>query len=1048
MTAKKRVWKGIFVALLMVGAVFVGLFSINAEAATITVPTDYSTISAAIAAASTGDTIQILDGTYDVTSEITVNKAVNIVGVGTVIVDGGSTASIIFNVTAANANISNIQVQHAASIGINIAATSVKIDNCTVSYNPIGINIETTGDSAVIENCSISNNGDIGIKVAGATVKIRFNTIEYNGNGATEGGIVVTADDTNNLTVAKNDIRYNSYNGIYIYDDNENAVYHEDMVINYNNIYDNSLYGLNYQESATNGSSLDAQYNWWGDPTGCYSPDTGTTYGYNRDASGDELNCPNVEVDYDPWLDAPWDVGGHYALRSYNVWEGTTTVVHTYKEIYAALSSANTADGDTINIRRGHYHLRTAAMDSTDKCLLIQDSITLRAMEPTGTNSYTYGGSHPDGADLSGSAPDIYILDAWEASLSAGTGDGIISLTSAKDFVNITGFTIRRGGSGTYGIHVINTSANYTHIWNCVIELCEDGIVFNGGQKPKIWNCIIRNNTVYGIKYLTGDYGIIANNTIEYNGDGTDNYGGIYLPNTDKYVCIVGNTIKNNDDDGIYIASSTGSYESVIHYNNFKDNVVYAIESAGATVHAEYNCWYNSTAGAWGGKPGDAGVDNYSASVTVTPYYNGSVTAAYAAYAVSGAGASYDARGDVDILATFTENHTYNPFLMFAKFSALPIGTAPSGYTPLTKYLAFNISGRGSAGLTTGSWILIRIYYRTSEIPSGVSEGRIKGVWHYNGTKWVKVTGMVKSTTDTGSYGGYVQVNFTANPTSPILILGNKLPQPKFTYSPSNPTTNDEIEFDASASTDPDGSISTYSWNFGDGTTGTGVKPTHQYDEAGTYTVTLTVTDNAGDEEKYTKKITVTAAAAPGLGVAPGEGRYDLTVSVVKPDGMPVEGAIVSLYSGNVLLAYQFTDASGSVVFSDVEGTYKITAEKQGYRKATSYVTVTEDTSKTIVLGKVPIHLREYVGFTMFEWIVLFFLILAFILMLAFAVTEGWKKYWYVPIILNVLALLFAVIFPLAGLMVFSIWFVVAPILLILITAGIFKDEIKRYGRW
>lgn len=59
----------------------------------------------------------------------------------------------------------------------------------------------------------------------------------------------------------------------------------------------------------------------------------------------------------------------------------------------------------------------------------------------------------------------------------------------------------------------------------------------------------------------------------------------------------------------------------------------------------------------------------------------------------------------------------------------------------------------------------------------------------------------------------------------------------------SNPTN---MSFDASASNDVDGQITSYSWNFGDGTSSTGVLPTHSYATAGTYPVTLTVTDNGG----------------------------------------------------------------------------------------------------------------------------------------------------------------------------------------------------------
>jgi PKD repeat protein len=55
-----------------------------------------------------------------------------------------------------------------------------------------------------------------------------------------------------------------------------------------------------------------------------------------------------------------------------------------------------------------------------------------------------------------------------------------------------------------------------------------------------------------------------------------------------------------------------------------------------------------------------------------------------------------------------------------------------------------------------------------------------------------------------------------------------------------------EILWDASGSSDPDGDALKYSWDFGDGTKGEGVKPTHVYNKAGNYNVTLTVDDGKG----------------------------------------------------------------------------------------------------------------------------------------------------------------------------------------------------------
>jgi alpha-tubulin suppressor-like RCC1 family protein len=59
----------------------------------------------------------------------------------------------------------------------------------------------------------------------------------------------------------------------------------------------------------------------------------------------------------------------------------------------------------------------------------------------------------------------------------------------------------------------------------------------------------------------------------------------------------------------------------------------------------------------------------------------------------------------------------------------------------------------------------------------------------------------------------------------------------------SNPTN---LSFDASASSDVDGQIASYAWDFGDGSAGSGLLPTHTYTSAGIYPATLTVTDNAG----------------------------------------------------------------------------------------------------------------------------------------------------------------------------------------------------------
>ncbi len=88
---------------------------------------------------------------------------------------------------------------------------------------------------------------------------------------------------------------------------------------------------------------------------------------------------------------------------------------------------------------------------------------------------------------------------------------------------------------------------------------------------------------------------------------------------------------------------------------------------------------------------------------------------------------------------------------------------------------------------------------------------------------------------------------------------GNRAPTASFTATPATGQAPLAVSFNGSASSDPDGSIASYRWEFGDGGTATGVQATRTYATAGTFTARLTVTDNAGAIATTTRQITVTA---------------------------------------------------------------------------------------------------------------------------------------------------------------------------------------------
>ncbi|RNI15907.1 PKD domain-containing protein [Methanohalophilus sp. RSK] len=82
-------------------------------------------------------------------------------------------------------------------------------------------------------------------------------------------------------------------------------------------------------------------------------------------------------------------------------------------------------------------------------------------------------------------------------------------------------------------------------------------------------------------------------------------------------------------------------------------------------------------------------------------------------------------------------------------------------------------------------------------------------------------------------------------------------PSADFAYSPPNPTTYETVDF-TNQSSDTDGNIVGWSWDFGDGNTSTDQNPSHQYSSEGTYTATLTVTDNDGNTGSTSSVVTVT----------------------------------------------------------------------------------------------------------------------------------------------------------------------------------------------
>jgi len=138
-------------------------------------------------------------------------------------------------------------------------------------------------------------------------------------------------------------------------------------------------------------------------------------------------------------------------------------------------------------------------------------------------------------------------------------------------------------------------------------------------------------------------------------------------------------------------------------------------------------------------------------------------------------------------------------------------------------------------------------------------------------------------------------------------------PTAEFSASPMTATPGEEVTVDASASSDPDGSIASYEWEFGDGGTATGQTASRAYDTEGSYDVALTVTDDDGLTDTATTTIEV--AAQEGLDPATTiefETRSNSAWTGVAPAAIEGENPTLQLQEGEEY-TLEWTNENGGV---------------------------------------------------------------------------------------------------------------------------------------
>jgi PKD repeat protein len=206
--------------------------------------------------------------------------------------------------------------------------------------------------------------------------------------------------------------------------------------------------------------------------------------------------------------------------------------------------------------------------------------------------------------------------------------------------------------------------------------------------------------------------------------------------------------------------------------------------------------------------------------------------------------------------------------------------------------------------------------------------------------------------TSKGTYTVYLRVTDnsgnTDSATQTITVSENQSPTASFFYSPTNPVTGSAVHFNASASTDPDGKIEKYNWDFGDGESDSVEESQveHTYDNAGTYNVVLEVVDDSENRSSTSKQLIVVDGSTPiaSFTISPSSPKVNVAVQFNASDSKDPDGGNIKTYSWDFgVVGATGTGVTATYTYANA-GTYTV------------WLTVTDDeddtasTSKTVTV--------------------------------------------------------------------------------------------------